>query len=74
MRSGFKRGGALGAAGPVRREEMYRTFNMGVGFVLAVPPEQAAEAIAALSRAGTTAWPIGTITPGTRQVRFVPRQ
>ncbi len=60
------------SAGPVRREEMYRTFNMGVGFVLAVPPEQAAEVIDALSRTGTTAWHIGSVTTGGNKVHLVP--
>jgi phosphoribosylformylglycinamidine cyclo-ligase len=34
-------------AGDVDDEEMYRTFNMGMGFVAAVPPENAEELAAA---------------------------
>jgi len=38
----------LVAEGAVPREERYRVFNSGVGFVLAVPPEGADEVVAAL--------------------------
>lgn len=50
--------------GPVRREEMYRIFNMGIGYVLVVPPEQAGAVLAELSAAAVAAWRIGTVTTG----------
>ncbi|WP_115718216.1 phosphoribosylformylglycinamidine cyclo-ligase [Gallaecimonas mangrovi] len=47
--------------GNVTREEMYRTFNCGVGMVLVVPHSQLEEALAVLSEQGEKPWHIGTI-------------
>jgi phosphoribosylformylglycinamidine cyclo-ligase len=58
--------------GPVRMEEMYRTFNMGVGFVLIAPTEQAEAMIADLAQAGMPAWIIGKIRPGNGKISWVP--
>jgi phosphoribosylformylglycinamidine cyclo-ligase len=49
---------ALERAGGVMPEEMWRTFNMGVGMVLAVPREQAA---AVTNAAGVDVWRIGEV-------------
>jgi phosphoribosylformylglycinamidine cyclo-ligase len=49
---------ALERAGGVMPEEMWRTFNMGVGMVLAVPREQAATVTNA---AGVDVWRIGEV-------------
>ncbi len=49
---------AIQEAGGVMQEEMWRTFNMGVGMVLAVPRKQA-EAVT--SAAGTPVWRIGEV-------------
>jgi phosphoribosylformylglycinamidine cyclo-ligase len=38
------------AVGELAHEQMYRTFNMGVGFCLAVPPNEAEPALALLRR------------------------
>ncbi|MDR3139122.1 MAG: phosphoribosylformylglycinamidine cyclo-ligase [Treponema sp.] len=43
----------------VLRKLMFNTFNMGIGFVLALAPENAAEAIAFLADRGYPAWEIG---------------
>ncbi|ATA24848.1 phosphoribosylformylglycinamidine cyclo-ligase [Brenneria goodwinii] len=51
----------LQQAGNVSRREMYRTFNCGVGMIVALPAEQADEAIALLNSSGETAWKIGVI-------------
>jgi phosphoribosylformylglycinamidine cyclo-ligase len=48
--------------GNIETSEMYRTFNCGVGMVLAVPSDAANQAIALLEQAGETAWQIGEIT------------
>ena len=45
-------------------KEMYRTFNMGVGFVFVTPKERALKAISHLSRSGEHAWVIGEIVKG----------
>jgi len=52
----------------VSEEEMYRTFNMGVGMVLAVPAAGAAKVQAHLKREGMPAWVIGEVTSGDRNV------
>jgi phosphoribosylformylglycinamidine cyclo-ligase len=51
----------LQRAGSVERDEMYRTFNMGIGMVLAVTENQAEEIIDRLNGLGETAWIIGEI-------------
>lgn len=52
------------AAGGVAEEEMFRTFNMGTGMVLAVAPEEATPALDHLASAGLTARVIGRVADG----------
>lgn len=54
----------LQAQGQIEPAEMARTFNCGVGMVLAVAPDEAAGLIADLTAAGETAFPIGTVIAG----------
>ncbi|WP_421837347.1 phosphoribosylformylglycinamidine cyclo-ligase [Novosphingobium sp.] len=54
----------LQAQGQIEPEEMARTFNCGVGMVLAVAADEAPALIADLTAAGETAFPIGTIVAG----------
>lgn len=59
--------------GNISRYEMYRTFNCGVGMVIALPVEQVAKALDILKEAGETAWVIGKIEElgnGTEQVEI----
>lgn len=51
----------LQQAGDVAEEEMLRTFNCGIGFVLCTPADQAAGLIASLTRAGESPIEIGTM-------------
>ena len=51
----------LQAEGQVEAQEMYRTFNCGIGMVVIVAAEHAAAAIAQLTEAGETVSQIGTI-------------
>ncbi|GHA63155.1 phosphoribosylformylglycinamidine cyclo-ligase [Photobacterium aphoticum] len=51
----------LQTAGNVETYEMYRTFNCGVGLVIALPQEQAEHAIAILKEEGENAWLLGHI-------------
>ena len=51
----------LQAEGNVDAREMYRTFNCGVGMVIAVPADKADTAIALLQAEGESAWLIGQI-------------
>ncbi|NMW31903.1 phosphoribosylformylglycinamidine cyclo-ligase [Altererythrobacter sp. RZ02] len=54
----------LQAQGNIEPEEMARTFNCGVGMVLAVEPDNVAALTAELEAAGETVFTIGTIEPG----------
>ncbi|WP_264403544.1 phosphoribosylformylglycinamidine cyclo-ligase [Vibrio owensii] len=47
--------------GNVETHEMYRTFNCGVGLVVALPKDQADAAVALLKEEGENAWVIGEI-------------
>ena len=51
----------LQTTGNVSRHEMYRTFNCGVGMVVALPAELADQAIALLNDNGEKAWKIGYV-------------
>ncbi len=51
----------LEESGNIARDEMYRTFNCGVGMVLVVDAGAAAEAISILSEQGEIAWELGAI-------------
>lgn len=57
-------------AGDVADDEMARVFNLGLGMVVAVPPEAATEAVAVLARRGHAASVVGQLVPGARQVRL----
>lgn len=54
--------------GPVEEKEMYRVFNMGIGFVLIVSADFADSITAKLKKAGENVYSIGTIGPGTGKV------
>ncbi len=56
--------------GSVPVDEMFRTFNMGIGFVAVVEPDDAARAVAVIEAAGRAATVIGEIVPGTGVVRL----
>ena len=51
----------LQQAGNVSRHEMYRTFNCGVGMVIALPAALADQAVELLTASGEKAWKIGHI-------------
>ncbi|WP_020210550.1 phosphoribosylformylglycinamidine cyclo-ligase [Gilvimarinus chinensis] len=51
----------LQQAGNIQSREMYRTFNCGVGMIIAVPADRADDAIEQLNKAGETAFKVGTI-------------
>ncbi|PLR31018.1 phosphoribosylformylglycinamidine cyclo-ligase [Chimaeribacter coloradensis] len=51
----------LQQAGNVSRHEMYRTFNCGVGMVIALPAAVADQAVELLTASGEKAWKIGHI-------------
>ncbi|GAD89028.1 phosphoribosylformylglycinamidine cyclo-ligase [Vibrio halioticoli NBRC 102217] len=47
--------------GNVDTREMYRTFNCGVGLIVALPQDQAEQAVKLLKEEGENAWVIGQI-------------
>lgn len=51
-------------------DEMYRTFNMGVGLALVVDRRLAADAAAALSEAGERVFEVGEIVEGAGRVTY----
>ncbi|MFT4517887.1 MAG: phosphoribosylformylglycinamidine cyclo-ligase [Halioglobus sp.] len=62
----------LQASGNVETNEMYRTFNCGVGMVLCVAPEDLAKSLTLLAASGHTAWEIGRIAAGDNSVELLP--
>jgi phosphoribosylformylglycinamidine cyclo-ligase len=53
----------LQCEGNVAREEMWRTFNCGIGYTLIVARDQAAATLDALETLGLPAWTIGEVVP-----------
>jgi phosphoribosylformylglycinamidine cyclo-ligase len=56
--------GLIEREGQVARDEMYRTFNMGLGLVLVVPPASVDEARAILRDRGLASWTVGRVEAG----------
>lgn len=54
--------------GKIEEEEMYHTFNMGIGMVLIVPRDEAGAICQFASKMGETVYPIGEIQEGKRGV------
>ena len=52
------------AAGGVSEAEMFRVFNMGIGFVLSVPADAAEDTLARLRASGETACRLGEVVAG----------
>jgi phosphoribosylformylglycinamidine cyclo-ligase len=57
-------------AGDVDLEEMRDVFNLGVGLIAVLPPDDVAAAAAAAQSAGVTTWTMGEVRRGPRTVRF----
>ena len=57
--------GLIEREGGVGRDEMYRTFNMGLGLVLVLPSASAEAARAVLARRGLASWVVGAVEAGT---------
>lgn len=61
----------LQQAGNVSKHEMYRTFNCGVGMIIALPKAEAQQAIDILNHHGEKAWLLGEIQPLTAQEQVI---
>jgi phosphoribosylformylglycinamidine cyclo-ligase len=59
-------------AGRVPDAEMYRVFNMGIGFVVVVAEDVAARAVEHISRAGYRAMKLGSVTDAAGRVEIGP--
>lgn len=53
--------------GNVKDQELFRTFNCGVGMIICVAPENTQQALDMLQQAGEEAWIIGSITERSAQ-------
>lgn len=58
----------LQETGNIADEMMYNTYNMGIGMMLAVAPEQADQTVQAIEAAGEKAYIIGKIEAGNKGV------
>ena len=54
--------------GPVTDQEMYKVFNMSIGYVLVVAPDKADEIANILKQEGEEVYTIGKVTKGTGKV------
>ena len=54
--------------GSVRREEMFKTFNMGIGYCLFVPEEESDRVLAHFSEHRVTSYKIGRVEKGPNRV------
>ncbi|KPJ63961.1 phosphoribosylaminoimidazole synthetase [candidate division KD3-62 bacterium DG_56] len=63
--------GLLQRLGNLPADDMLRTFNMGIGFILVVPAEQADPVRARLEMAGEQVYGIGEIVAGERSVQII---
>ncbi len=61
----------IAKTGKIPERDMYNTFNMGAGLVLAVAAEDASRAVAAISAAGEKAYVIGECVAAEKGVELV---
>ena len=57
--------------GGIPTRDMYNTFNMGIGMILALPAAQAEQAMELLGQAGEQAYVIGSVVDGDAGVELV---
>lgn len=60
--------GMLAKEGCVEEKVMYNTYNMGIGMVLAVSPQEADQTLQVIKQAGERAYFIGEVTDGEKGV------
>ena len=57
--------------GNIPERDMYNTFNMGLGMILAIPAVQAERALSTLTDAGENAYQVGSVVSGSDGVELV---
>lgn len=62
----------LATTGSVSPSAMFNTFNMGIGFVLLVPPNSVQQTIQWFQSQDITAWAIGEVITGSGKVEGLP--
>jgi phosphoribosylformylglycinamidine cyclo-ligase len=62
----------LQAKGDVEEDEMYKVFNMGIGMVVVVSPDDVDAALLSLNASGESTYLIGEVVAGEKGVRGVP--
>lgn len=63
----------LAQAGQVPLPDMFNTFNMGIGFAVIVPSEQAERAVTEFSQQGVPAYAIGHVIAGEGELQGLPQ-
>jgi phosphoribosylformylglycinamidine cyclo-ligase len=61
----------LRGLGDISDQEMYRVFNMGIGMILVVAPDRAAELTAQLKEGGEQVYRLGEVVAGRGDVRYI---
>lgn len=64
----------LAQAGNVSPADMFDTFNMGIGFLLVVPPNQTQQTLTWFTDAHIAAYEIGSVVAGNQSVLGLPRK
>jgi phosphoribosylformylglycinamidine cyclo-ligase len=59
---------AIQRLGDIADQEMFATFNMGIGYVLVIPRSAAAQALSLLADTGEEAMELGEVVPGSTKV------
>ncbi len=60
----------LAEKGQVPEDDMWRTFNLGVGMVLVVPPKQLEKVLRSSARPSCPGFPMGNIVKGESGVEY----
>jgi phosphoribosylformylglycinamidine cyclo-ligase len=60
----------IATEGNISREDMFGTFNMGIGMVFAAPESQAEQILSYIKECGETAYAIGSLAEGGRGVEI----
>ncbi|HEY9734817.1 MAG TPA: phosphoribosylformylglycinamidine cyclo-ligase [Trichocoleus sp.] len=63
----------LARTGAVPLPEMFNTFNMGIGFAVIVPPEQAEQAASWFTQQDVAAYILGSVVPGEGELLGLPQ-
>lgn len=63
----------LAQAGQVSLNSMFNTFNMGIGFVLIVPPQATEQTLTWFKSQGVEAYQIGQVIEGEKEVIGIPK-